>query len=274
MQKFTISWVCLLPGRKRNEQGIALIGVLWLVVILAALAGGVAMLARDDRSIAKAEVDDLRAQGWADGGVYLTLTDLCDPTTSKDVPLNGEPRLIKVAGHDVRVTVQDEAGKIDLNYASQNVLASMLTAAGSVDGDGIAEAIIQTRSKRPFPSLGDLRFVTGITPALFQRVQPWVTLYAQRSAVNTSVAPQEVLAVLPGMDAGTMADIAASRNERSRLRGEAQRQQTPGSDILTITADAQTGNVVFQRRAVVQVTGNARQPYKIYEWAAGTTGDR
>jgi general secretion pathway protein K len=251
---------------RRGEKGLALVGVLWLVVILATLAGAVALLSRNDSLVAKASLEDARAEGLADAGFYLALSRFCDPKTARTMAVNGEATTITIDGHDVTVTIQDEAGKLDLNFAARDLLAALLSAEGVSDAAGMADAIEQARDKRPFRAIEELKSIAGITDALMQRLRPWLTLYSQRPTVDAGIAPKEVLAILPGMDAQKITAVVESRQQKGPALGEMVAQQGLGQRIFTITARAQSGRVQFVRRAIIRITGNPQQPYTIYEW--------
>ena len=220
---------------------MALIGVLWLIAVLAVMAGGMALLARDDSLIARAALDDARAQGLADAALFLGVKNLCDPKAAKTVPRAGEVRTLTVLGHDIGVSVQDEAGKIDINFAPKDLIASLLTSEGLSDAQAsiLADGIEAARAEAPFRSIDDLKTIAGIDDALLQRLRPAITIYAQRSSVFTPLAPKPVLEALPGMDEQKITDILAKRSENPTSSAEAQGQGNLDGRVFTIAATAE-----------------------------------
>jgi general secretion pathway protein K len=136
----------------------------------------------------------------------------------------------------------------------------------------------------PFEAVEELRLVVGMTPALYARALPLVTIYSQNARVNPATASAEVLQALPG---ARPAEIA--RFVQTRDRAEAERAQTgrvpaplqpmtgleqflaPGpSRVVTIRSEGRTpGGGLFVRQAVVDMTGKADNPYVILAWRKG-----
>jgi general secretion pathway protein K len=268
MPRFISPFHLFRPFSRRHESGMALIGVLWLIALLAVMAGGMALLARDDSLTARAALDDARAQGLADAAVFLAVNDLCDPKAAKTVPLAGQLRTLTVLGHDIAVSVQDEAGKIDINFAPKDLMISLLTSEGLSDGEAsiLADSIEAARAKVPFRSIDDLKAIAGIDDALLQSLRPVLTIYAQRSSVYTPVAPKAVLEALQGMDEQKISDILAKRSENPSSLAEGQGPANMDGRVFTISTTAEEHKIAFPRRAVVRITGDMRQPFWIYEW--------
>ena len=51
-------------------------------------------------------------------------------------------------------------------------------------------------SNQPFQSLDELQLVLGITPEIFNRIQPWLTIYSGQSQVNLQEATPEVAQII------------------------------------------------------------------------------
>jgi general secretion pathway protein K len=290
------------PACKQSEKGIALIGVLWLVALIGILALGVSLLAKSDRLSAQAAADSARAEGLADAGVFLTVHQLCDRRTVNQVPIDGQEKTLTIDGQRVTAAVQDEFGKIDINFAPDNLLESLFVSAGlsgdeskaitdSIDANRnaasqqIADAleinpIDQTQPISltfPFRTLEELKSIPGISDEIFQQVRPALTVYSQQPNVQTSTAPPAVLRALPGMDAGKIQQILSARQNNPVTAGSAALTQTAPTTIsgrvFTILSKAQSGTAVFPRRAVVLITGDIHRPYKILEWTMDDSQD-
>ena len=135
----------------------------------------------------------------------------------------------------MRLTVQDEAGKIDLNMVQPDLLLRLLTSAG-VDlmaaqtladrildwrDPGIGERLNGAKASEyraagyaygprngPFESVEELKLVMGMTPDLFDAIAPALTVYSQTPWVDPTFAPPEVLRRLPGIDDGAVATLS------------------------------------------------------------------
>ncbi len=150
-------------------------------------------------------------------------------------------------GAEVRIAVQDEGGKIDLNAGSDELLRGLFLSAEWTDADGEAvglddtEADALTDAVRDFADPDDLRRlngaedrdyedaglpwgpkdapvraveelqqVLGMTPLLYEQVAPALTVYTGSKGIDPKSAPREVLLALPGSEAaGVDAHLAA-----------------------------------------------------------------
>jgi general secretion pathway protein K len=133
----------------------------------------------------------------------------------------------------VRVRIEDEGGKIDLNTSPPALLSGLCTelaidgdtCAGLVDGVaarrrsavpppppvfrglrntgqaiGFGAPPIQDRQSAAFASVEELRQLPAIDQASFDRLKPFLTVYSQSSRVDPAVAPREVLLAVPGIN--------------------------------------------------------------------------
>ena len=128
------------------------------------------------------------------------------------------------------IAIQDEVGLIDINQADVPLLAGLFRAIGRAgeQTDTIVDRIIDWRDtdelrrlhgaeageynaaelpnrprNAPFQSVGELRLVLGMTLEIFRRVEPFVTVFSNRQAVDPRFAPREVLLALSGGGPGS-----------------------------------------------------------------------
>ncbi|MGB9154821.1 MAG: hypothetical protein WCD70_17250 [Alphaproteobacteria bacterium] len=272
--------------------------MLWLVALMGVLALGILSLARNDNATAHAALDEVQAEGLADAGVYLVIHELSNRQTAANVPVDGSPRILRVGDHEVEVSVQDENGKIDLNYAPKELLTSLLSTVGLSQGESakIVSAIqdrrlmasgnmqnignvtaVQTLQALPFFTAEQLKSIPGITDEIFLRIRPALTVYSQQTIVQTATAPKEALQALPGLNAQQVENVMAQRQNHPVTAGgiglvEAMTGQggTLGRNF-TIISKARMEKTVFVRRAVVFITGIPQHPYAIMEWVVEET---
>jgi general secretion pathway protein K len=295
MPGFTPSTVALAPGQCRHgrRRGIALIAVLWLIALIGALALAILAIEKTDHLTAHAAIDGLAAEGQGDAGVFLAIHKLCDLRTVGQIPIDGQAIHFTIADQPVSVSVQDEFGKIDVNFAPQEILQSLFAAAGlsADDSKTIAQKIDDRRTATfghvadqitagsgvtaqfPFRTIEELKSIPGITDELFDRVRPALTVYSQQPMVQTATAPPEVLAALPGIDAQKIDDILAARRDHPVTAAnigfaEASGQQGAAGRSFTIISRAQSGQAALARRAAVLITGDVHRPYRLLEWTA------
>jgi general secretion pathway protein K len=219
--------------------------------------------------------------------------------------VDGVPQAFSFDGLAMTISVQSEAGLIDLNAADETTIAGLFTAAGlapdtaktlaasvvdwrePVDGDDdptrtrgttdgqYASAGYMPRHN-PFQTVDELKLVVGMTPALFARVAPVLTVYSREADVDEDVAPVAVLnALYPNDPAKVAQTINARTNPPPPTDPDATPAGPPGviaqsdtswghSYLVTIAASPGGRHIV--RSAVVEPTGNPDQPYLVEAW--------
>lgn len=158
--------------RGRRQRGSILLAVL-VVVVIAALAGTTAMDMTGARAAtAHASASRVQARALAWSGVQAALAELAE---QRDDLLSGRPPRLTprwelftddlgfrgvvrlVPSHEGAEAVS-EAGKLDVNFATEAMLASL-----EAVGPDLARRIVAERAARPFESVEDLARVPGVT---------------------------------------------------------------------------------------------------------------
>ena len=278
-----------------GERGMALVTVIWVLALLSVLALGFVATARTDLRIARNQVEAASAQTIADAGVTLALLGVLDPAPDKRWHADGRPYQRSYGGGRIDIRVEDEGGKIDLNAAPRPMLQNLFANAGVGSAEGLAEAILAQRKlvdeaadkshfrraegqSRPmaFLAIDELRELPGMTYAAFARVAPFVTVYSENSSPDPNTAPAEVLLALPDAKLEQVRTTVAQRME-SWKPGSVAAQQIAVTDLQAITI-VSTGTTArgtsFVREAIVRLTGDRAQPYRILAWRRGDTGPR
>ena len=216
-------------------RGAALLLVLWLIVLLTALVGGFALLARIEGLQGRALTRGLVAENAARAGVEYALTRVALTDPRRQWRADGRPYRWRFADADVEISLIDEAGKLDLNQADVPLLGGLLRALGVDQGqaDRLAAAIADWRDTdqltqpagggedpdyasaglpygakdAEFESVAELQQVLGFTPAIYALLEPHVTVFSGRARPEPAFASAEVLDAL-GMDGQ---DVIAQR---------------------------------------------------------------
>ncbi len=274
-----------------KSRGAALLLVLWLVALLTAVVGSFALSARTEhlqgqvlargteaRALARAGLEyaiwrvtreDRRLRWMADGREYRW-----DPGTLSP-------------GGEVAIRIGDEQGKVDLNMADAELLAALFQATGSprAEAAAVAAAILDWRdvdeltqpaggaedrdyaaagrhygaADSPFGSVAELEQVLGMTPDLYARVAPALTVYSGRPVPDPAFAPGAVLAAL-GYDADA---VRVRREAWSPDGGAPPPQLTPGQPLVadnsgtySIESRARVRGRTAVLRVVVRSGGN------------------
>ena len=220
------------------QRGIALLAVLWACTLLAILLGGYAATARIEGLLAHYQFEKTRAHYAAEAGLMRGVYALRVPDRSKLWFRDGRPYAIRFDGARVQVSITDETGKIDINSARPDILRSLFRGVGESFDHAVAltHAIVEWRSPAPgtwskdqlndayvaagrsygprngpFVSVEELQMVLGITPVLYAKIAPLVTIWSGMSEPNIAAAPPAVLAVLPGWTPERVREVLAER---------------------------------------------------------------
>jgi len=264
-----------------GERGFALLIVLWTLVLASLIGTQVTAAGRGEVQLAA----NLRAaavlEAAADGVVHEAIFRMLDRSEA-GWRADGRRRVVAlpngVPAGAASVLLEDQAGKLNPNTASQELLAALLRLLGADArrADGVAAAIADWRfpsaaarplggkareyraaglgygpPEAPFRSLGEVGAVLGMTPALLARLAPHFSLF-QDGDVDPGLAGPLILQAL-----------------RSSLGAQefAASTQT-GVRVVAVTASvARPDGANFTRRAVVRVgAGTAGRPYQILAW--------
>jgi general secretion pathway protein K len=212
--------------------------VMWACTLLAILLGGYAVLAHTESLQSSYQFDQARAHYAAEAGVMRAIYALQAQNINERWVADGRvyPMLFDQA--KVGVSITAESGKVDLNSASPDVLTRLFQNAGvdAVHASQLAQAVMDWRSfpispqqvaqrnaayaaagrdygprNGPFASVEELQMLLGMTPELYAKIAPYVTIWSGRASPDPNTAPLLALATAPGMDLQQAAAIIAAR---------------------------------------------------------------
>jgi len=126
-----------------GQRGMVLVIVLWIITLLAVMAGAFAYSMRVETRLAASAVERAQARTLAEAGVAYALAWQLDADAQKQWSPNGDPRDWTFGGGRLRIEVTDASGLVDLNNAGPELLKALLAGAGvdARDQDRVAEAI-------------------------------------------------------------------------------------------------------------------------------------
>jgi general secretion pathway protein K len=262
-----------------RPRGFALVIVLWTMVLLAFVMTHMVTAGRTEARIAANFVANADAETQADGAVVETVFRLIDASDSHwDV--GGGPYALRMHNAKAVVTIRSESGKVNPNTASQQMLAALMSAVGapqsqaamvsaamldwrqSDDNDqkGPARKMAQYRAARldyappgaPFESLDEIQRVIGMTPDLFRKLKPNLSIY-QTGDPDIATAEPAVAEAL------------------HKLALPPQPPNTDVTQVVSIVAQVTTergGH--YRRHAIVRVDPPESQTYGILAWDTDT----
>lgn len=280
-----------------RERGFALVTVLWAAMILAIIAASVMQTGRTETRIARNRLQAAELNAIADAALNIAILRLLDPSIPMQPPVDATPFAVSFAGYTVRVRVQDEAGRIDLNTAQEALLLRLLISVGIAPEPAqvLVDRILDWRDpgidKRlngakvneyhdaglsygprngPFEAVDELRLVLGMTRPLFDLLAPALTVYSQTPWVDVDVAPEQVLRAL--VDERRIGSILDARRAEMTEDGTMRAPTADSASVklghtFTITAEvAGPAPLRAERRAVVRLTGYRKPAVLVYRW--------
>ena len=256
-----------------RSRGIALVSVLWVVALLTIVAGGLSASVRSELRIVSNTAALLQAQYATESGVELAAMNLMYPQSIR-WPADGSIREVDIGTAKLRIATWDETGKVDLNHAPANLLANVLITAGVDPGEAdlLVDAILDWRDTddfqrlngaeesdyriagldygprdAPFETVDELRFVLGMTAALYAAVEPALTVYSGRSGVNAKAASPQVSQAIAELQ-----DI----------------ESVASGTTYTVQVEARVDNtIISQAEATIDITfSGLGRPYTVLHW--------
>jgi general secretion pathway protein K len=227
----------------KGQLGFALLIVLWTVGFLALLGTRIVATGRSDTHLADNLKQEAVLEAAADGAVanvMFLMAAARDPGFAPD----GVAREIRIGQTGILVRVENESDRVNLNTASVALLRALIIEVGETPAvaNHIAAAIVDWRTDgttarpngakapeyrmagrtygppgSPFQSVDELTDVLGVTPSLFARVAPHLTVFTDGDPPMSTRDPVVARALT---DAAGVADVtdATSGTEQTANR--------------------------------------------------------
>jgi general secretion pathway protein K len=292
-----------------GQGGIALIIVMWILTLLMLIASSFIHAMRTEINIVGNSVTKARLEAAAYAGVQRAILEMVKPPQIQDRwNTVGIPQSWSFNGQPMQVSILDESGKIDINVGNEALMRGLFRSQGATEEETIAlmEAVLDWRDadslKRPrgaeeaeyaaaglayapanatFQSIEELRLVLGMTPALYQRLAPLITIYSRQAGINSQIASREVLRAIPGV---TEAQLDEFLKQRELARTN--KQPTPvfapaalypsfGNGVMNVRVEATSDDgSSFVREAVVLRLPFPKRSYTFLRWQEGSSASR
>ena len=208
-----------------RQSGVALVLVLWVVSLMTLMAGSFALSTQRESALMSHARTRARATALAEGGIHYAMLMLSLPDVTKRWVADGRGYRISLDGTELELRLYDEAGKIDLNSAQELTLRTLFgVVTGDLDqatrltdlildwrdpddlkhlhgaetADYVAAGTGQRPKNRVFYVYEELADVLEMTPELYHRLEPFLTLYSPQDGINPARASREVLLALAG----------------------------------------------------------------------------
>ncbi len=290
-----------------RQKGLALVLVLWVLSLMTIMAGSFALSMRRETAIVAGIRDSAQALAVAESAIAMAQMMLLNPDQSQRWRTDGSIYQIDYTSPrqsvaSVRIQMQSETGKIDLNRADQILLQALMSHApvAAEQQTKIVNAILDWRDpddlvhidgaekkeyqdaglsyqprNQAFQSIEELQLVLGVDEQVFKWIEPLITIYSGQAQVNLQLAAKEVLQVMPGLDAALVDEFIAKRLESVKNGLPApvfplSAGQNPAggqADTLAIVSEAlMTDGTSARISALIKPSNDERSPFQVLKW--------
>lgn len=204
---------------RNRERGFALLLVLWTLTLVSFLIGRLAAAGSTEIRIAENLAANAAARTAADGAIYQAIFTLSRSPASAGAALGEVPEELRIGGSRIVMRIENEAARINPNFASSEVMAALIRVLGSdpkqakelagaiaewvgrpqnqtIGGSGSQMADPGYQPPRaPLESIEELAKVRGMSPGMFGVLRRHLTLFGPGDPDPTSADP-EVAAAL------------------------------------------------------------------------------
>ncbi|MDR2129463.1 MAG: general secretion pathway protein GspK [Burkholderiaceae bacterium] len=269
--------------RARPGRGAALILVLWLVAAMSLVVLAGTRSVRQSTQRAAWEMERMRAEALLDSALQLAAQKLLQTRVTEYTGLD-----VQLGGNTVTIEVVPASGLVDVHVVSDVLLQTLLQNAGGLSasdaailtarirdfidpddipqGNGGAEAaqyraagLAHVPRNARLDDLIELRSVLGMTPDVYAKILPFLSINGQQR-IDIGSAPPALIDVLSGQQGlGTMVRSSPPEMRAGLLSGSA--EHLPASTgagsqtIVRLTASARfaQGGALWRREAWVDL---------------------
>lgn len=200
-------------------KGVALIAVLWIVATLSIIVAGISYSVRQELRQMSLYREMVQSKAQSEAAMSLVLQQMIASAQRPNKIISVD---LVYQGQGIKLQIMPMSGLIDINNASQPLLAALFERGAGMDpaaAEELAKNVVDARTKLDrqgralrFDAIQDLLRVPGVDYALYARLAPLVTAEATGSGkVNPLAAPENVLQVLAGDNARAVADFIVAR---------------------------------------------------------------
>jgi general secretion pathway protein K len=262
--------------RLKKESGFALILTLVVTALMVAIVVEMIHQVYVDVSISRGFRDgqqaSILAESGATGGAQLLQQGLSGQSYTALSDLWATPIKLEDEAGSLEITISEESGKININglvqgngeyetftLAALQRLGTRLQLQGDVWGtvadwidvndlprSGGAETSYYRTLKPAYDArngklmtLTELSLVKGVTPELFGKLRPYITIFSDQtgsplSTININTAPKEILAALDDRIDDRMAERILEERRLQPFKSTAELSRIPGLDTIAI----------------------------------------
>lgn len=298
-------FVIYMTKYRKNEQGISLVIVLWMLVAMTLLAFTFSQAVRTDLILSANQQNSAKSQALAEEGIWrgaiMVLNKAEALSFGQRIKLDGTLYHLESDIGRLQVSLQSVNGLIDLNHSPSAVLKALARSIGlsNTDADTFSDAVLDWRDtddiKRPLGAekndyialnlpysaknglindVSELANILGISFTTYKKLSPLVTVYSGQPRVDIESAPRQVLLGLPGLTSAMVDTIINNRNANSVDLNviPAQYRQHVGAGLheyIRLSSRATVNESTTGIEAVIQFVPNDFSPVTVVSWQQG-----
>ncbi len=258
-----------------REQGLALVTVLWVLVFLSALALSFSRTLRAQTQQTFYNEQSIAARNLVQAGVFRAIAGVMQIEGGERWLADDRIYRWQFNGGDLWIRLQDEATKMDLNWADEVQLKALLAQLSLSDDkvQSLAAAILDWRdaddlvrvngaessdyqaagyeydsANRPFHSIDELLKVMGMEETWYRRLQPVLTVHSGR---RTTLVPRVTQSPQVSDEQRPASTVNSTR---------------VAPQVVTVVAVGRTsGGGLAGVRAIVSLRAGS-QPFHLLDW--------
>jgi hypothetical protein len=246
---------------------MAHITVLWLLALLTMLATTLVGLSVNQQRVAERYSQAVRTDEIADSAIRVTLLGLINTHNARVLVTLGVPHTIDVLDSNVLVTIEREAGRIDLNTADPDLLLALFAANGwrEDEAHALADSIVASRGD-PFLSVAEVQRISGA--ARFDaQVLDSLTVFTRSPGCSESAAAAPVKRALAWADEHHLGGHGwLSSNTGTTSFPAAAASSSFSGEVVRVSACMDVSGFSRCRTAVTRLTGNMQKPIQVFVW--------
>ncbi len=287
----------------KQQNGLALIVVLWVVTLLTIMASSFSLTIQRETAITSGAKEKAVAAAIAEAGINYAILMLM--VKDKELRWQGFGSLyeIEYSGIRVRIQIADESGKLNINLATKEQLQQLLTSLEVDDAiaDNLSDAILDWRDKNDlhrlngaekqhyidadlkyeprnadFKSIEELQMVLGVTAQIYAQLEELISVFTKNKQINPTTATRAMLLTLPDVNE-EMVDEYLQQRANNEKNGEPVTKpewfngSITKSDVYMIISEAMIAENISEKvMAVIQKTSAKNGlPFAMVKWSAG-----
>ena len=249
--------------RAKSREGSALIAVVFTLLIAATITASLTGGTRSDLELSHNYELQFQSELASEAGIAAAILSLSDPAAGAPLT-NGQDFPLTVNSRPLRVSIQNEAGKINLNHKPNLLLKRLIesvcpAASGAPQLWNAIEASLSAAKvgEKAFLRVDQIGRLPGASETLVTAIGPYVSVYSFREVPDFGLAAPKLQALMS--EGGNATGLASAQSQRGA-------PQAAMAGVFTIRATALENTAPLPLEAVVYITGDPGQPYRILDW--------